>query len=82
MKSARNRGQAFEKKARFSAGTMRLGGYTCVYVCVCTPVAVIADDQRDAGSRKAKEKYPRDDKDDRARISRGEDSRGKKGDAS
>lgn len=58
MKSARNRGQAFEKKARFSAGTMRLVGYTCVYVyvCVCTPVAAIADDQRDAGSRKAKEK--------------------------
>lgn len=49
MKSARNRGR---KKARFSAGTMRLDFYllrVCTYIyvrlCVCALVAAITDDQ-------------------------------------
>lgn len=64
MKSARNRGQAFRKKARFSAGTMRLGAY----VCVCTGSGRLPTTTSATRGRGRRRRNPQDDKDDRARI--------------
>lgn len=58
MKSARNRGR---KKARFSAGTMRLGSYMCAFVCSCTGSGDYRRAAYDVGRRG---RNPQDDKDD------------------
>lgn len=66
MKSARNRGEAFEKRRGFLREQCALARIRYVYACA--PVAAIADDQRDARSRGRRRRNPQDDKDDRARI--------------
>lgn len=53
MKSVRNRGQAFEKRRGSLREQCALAGTACVCTYTCAPVAAIADDQRDARSRKA-----------------------------
>lgn len=56
MKSARNRGQAFEKRRGSLREQCASAGMVYMYTYACAPVAAIADDQRDARSRKAEEK--------------------------